>query len=423
MGSGENCDDEFECSECDFKCTSEIDIKQHSAIHHFPIKANEYALNINPYGTGIEYDSREDNVVNLQSTFSNGNKMLSCSSLADTPETNVLETYKYKVKVETSLFEDISTTEIRQESEIGNKKIKLEDIDIKEEIFPNYADHQINKFANIHRDQDFLGLGSIPSKNKLINGMELMHSAPKNVNISTNTGHMSAKTIAEESGASSSSSSSSSSSCQSEPSHGGMSLTIDSQCLPPCKRPIGHRASFEVEIDNNTSLYIPPGWSRKLFLRTNPCKGQLRYDCYYYTESGKRLNSKTDAYEYANKKYLPDVDIEKRKFSASQTTIKPDQLLFEVDLDNTGIYIPEGWQRKQYLCRIKMFHIRYLNEEGKRFRCKADVYAYLSHSDRITEKQIDVEEMDFFTGAKSQSSLKNIYQSDQETRTNNEQER
>ncbi|CAL4189734.1 unnamed protein product [Meganyctiphanes norvegica] len=195
-----------------------------------------------------------------------------------------------------------------------------------------------------------------------------------------------------------------------------MSLTIDSQCLTPYKRPIDHRASIELEIDN-TGLYIPPGWSRKVFLRTRNCqvkKEILRYECMYFTESGKKIGSKRDAYLYANNKYLPDVDIEKLNFSASQTTIKPDQLLFEVDLDNTGIYIPDGWQRKQYLCRLKRYHIKYLNAEGKRFGCISDMYTYLSHSDSIKEKQIDVEKMDFFTGARSQSSLKKVCQCGQE---------
>ena len=31
--SDENYDDEFECSECDFKCLSEDDMIEHSAIH------------------------------------------------------------------------------------------------------------------------------------------------------------------------------------------------------------------------------------------------------------------------------------------------------------------------------------------------------------------------------------------------------
>ncbi|CAL4065651.1 unnamed protein product [Meganyctiphanes norvegica] len=224
-----------------------------------------------------------------------------------------------------------------------------------------------------------------------------MHSAYNNVNISTEDGNFSTKTFVEDS---------ESISCHSDPLQNYMSLTNTSQGLPPHKRSHEHNTStIEVEIDN-TGIYIPPGWNRKVYMRTTICKGQLRYDCYYYTESGKQIRSKKDAYKYANKKHLLDVDIEKLNFTVSQTTMKPDRPTLIVYLDNTGIYIPEGWQRKIYHNGQKTYHVKYINAEGRRFACKSDVaYAYKSNVDSIKENQIDVEEMDFSRGIKSQLSL------------------
>ncbi|CAL4120935.1 unnamed protein product [Meganyctiphanes norvegica] len=325
MGSGENCDDEFECSDCDFKCTSEIDIIQHSATHQCPYEVNEDVLNSCPYGTGIEYNSNEGDTVNLRGKFSIEKEMVSCNNLADTPET-----------YEPSSFEVISTNRLLHESETGSKKIKLEDIDmdIKQENCLDYSSHQINEYVNIHHDhQDQDPLGSMPFKNEHIHLRESMYS-----NISTEDGHLSGETIVDES---------ESLSLERDPLSNDMSLTNSSKGLSPHKRPHDHKSSIEIEIDN-TGIYIPPGWERKLYMRTTLCKGQLRYDCHYYTESGKQIRSKKYAYEYANKKHLANVDIEKLNFSVSQTTMKPDQPTLEVDLDNTGIYIPKGWQRKIY---------------------------------------------------------------------------
>ena len=36
MNTSENGEDEFECSECDYKCSSENDIIEHSAVHQYP---------------------------------------------------------------------------------------------------------------------------------------------------------------------------------------------------------------------------------------------------------------------------------------------------------------------------------------------------------------------------------------------------
>ncbi|CAL4066712.1 unnamed protein product [Meganyctiphanes norvegica] len=397
VDSSENCDDEFECSDCDFKCTSETAIMQHSVIHQCPNNTNDDVLHIIPYGKYIGEDSKEgDTVVNVQAKFSSEKVILSCDTLTDRPKSNYIEAYKCIVKREPSAFEVLSTTKMLCESDIENK-IKVEDldIDIKQESCPNYSSHQINEFVNNHKDQD--SLGSMQYKKEHIYVRESMQSDYNNVNISTEDGNLSAKTIVGESGSLSS---------QKDPSINDMSLTNSSKGLPPHERPHGHKSSIEVEIDN-TGIYIPSGWDRKVYMRTTLAdKGQLRYDCYYYTESGKQIRSKKIAYEYANKDQWANVDIEKLNYSISQKTIKPDQPTLEVDLDNTGIYIPEGWQRKVYYNGQRMYHVNYLNAEGRRFGCKSDVYSYISNSDSIKESQIVAEKMDFSRGIKSQLSLK-----------------
>ncbi|CAL4195372.1 unnamed protein product [Meganyctiphanes norvegica] len=403
--SDENCDDEFECSECDFKCTNEIDIIQHSAMHQSTSNNTVDISNSILYGTYIEDESNEnDTVFTLQTNVSSGKEIVSGSRFAEeTSEINALDPSKYKLKREPSSHEVISTTKMLHESEIGNRRIKLEDmdIDIKQESCPDSSSHQINEFVNIHnhREQDSLVL--MPYKKEHIYVRESMHSAYDNVNISTEHGTFRAQTFVEDSG---------SISCHSDPLHKDISLTNTSQRLPPHKRLHEHKASIEVEIDN-TGIYIPPGWKRKVFMKTTLCKGQLRYDCFYYTDLGKQIRCERDAYKYANKKHLSEEDIGKLNFTVSQTTMKPDQPILEVDLDNTGIYIPEGWQRKIYHNGQKIYHVNYLNAEGRRFWGKSDIYAYISNSNSIKENQIDVEDMDFSRGIKCQLSLKNKFES------------
>ncbi|CAL4168475.1 unnamed protein product [Meganyctiphanes norvegica] len=388
MGSGENFNDEFECSECDFKCKNEIDML-HSAIHQCSNNTIEDVLHFGTCSTFIEDDSKEDySVVNLQTKFSSQKETVSCNRLTDTPEMNDIGAYDYRVKIGTNLCEGISKTEMHHESEIENKRIKLEDIDIKEEIFPNYDNHQIDEYVNIHQDQD--SLESMPYKIR-----HSIHSAPNNVNISTEDANLSDKTIAENYG---------SSSCQSEPSH-DLSLPIDSQGLTCYKRPNIHRSNTEVEIDN-TGIYIPHGWNRKVYLRTTLCNGIVRpkYYCFYYTETGKKLHSMKGAYEYADKKYLPDVDIAKLNFSPKNNMKKVKKASeIEVKINNTGKYIPEGWQRKLYKftngVNEDWYVVRYVSPLGKSFCSKTQVLDYvekfqLFESNGIMEL-INVNKMDF----------------------------
>ncbi|CAL4066276.1 unnamed protein product [Meganyctiphanes norvegica] len=387
IGSGETCDDEFECSDCDFKCTNESDIMQHSSMHQCHNKFNADVLNISPYGTSIKYNSKEcDTDVNSRShaKFSSENGIESCYRLPDTPETNDLGTHDYKVKIEPSSFEGIYTTELHQESEIGNKIIKLEDIDIKQEKFLN-SSHKINDYVNIHRDQDSLGSTPMPCKNK-----HSIHPAPNNVNIYTKDEHLSTKTIAEDCG--------SPSSCQSEPLN-GLSLPIKLKGSPPHKRPKNRKSKMEIKIDNS-GIYIPPGWIRKVYLRNTLCRGIVRpkYDTFYYTESGKKLCSKKNAYEYAENKYLPDVDIAKLNFSHKNH--KNTSGKKELKVNNNGKYIPEGWQRKVFKFTKGVYkgkhRVRYTSPLGRTLGSKAEVSEYIEKLDsKGILEIINVDKMDF----------------------------
>ncbi|CAL4086374.1 unnamed protein product, partial [Meganyctiphanes norvegica] len=404
MITDENYEDEFECSECDYKCTSENDIMQHSLIHQCPNTSNDDVLDISCYGKYIKDEPNEHETVNLQSKFNSEEAIVSCTKLTDMSKINDLGTYKYKVKRESNSCKVLSTTELHNEIEIGNNRIKLEDIDIdiKQENLPYFSFQKINDYEFIHAYQNS---SLMPSKNyRQFNGRKTRPSA-YNMNIYTEDGiGGEAESFLK----------------QSKSSQNDIGLTNFSQSLSPHKRHCVRKsrvrkASIEVEVDN-TNIYIPPGWKRKVFMRTSPVNNQIRYDCYYYTELGKYIRSKKEAYKYADEGNLMEIDVAKLNFSISQT-VMTDQINLEVDLDNTEIYIPEGWKRKIYSKTRSngkiYYHVNYLNSEGKRFGCISDVYSYVSHSDNIEDMQIDVEAMDFSHGIRNRLRLKKKCQNGQ----------
>ncbi|CAL4117510.1 unnamed protein product, partial [Meganyctiphanes norvegica] len=75
-------------------------------------------------------------------------------------------------------------------------------------------------------------------------------------------------------------------------------------------------------------------------------------------------------------------------------------LMLELYVDNTGIFIPEGWQRKVYT-KInsdgkRIFYVYYINPEGKRFCSKSKITSYLSLlSENKYTKSFDVEKLNF----------------------------
>ncbi|CAL4086368.1 unnamed protein product, partial [Meganyctiphanes norvegica] len=393
MSSDENNDDEFECSECDYRCTSEIDIMQHSTVHQSPNTINDDVLDISPYGNFVKDEPNVNDTVrvNLQAKFNSEEEIVSCTKQADTPEIKDIGTYKYKVKRDSNS----STTEVDNRNEIGNKIIKLEDIDIKQENLPNCSSHQINEYEFIHRDQYSLSLN--PSKTIPINGRHKAYD--ENLYTEDDAAVDESESLLN----------------QSEPSQNDMGLTNSSHGLPPnkiCHVRISSSRCARIEVEaENTGIYIPPGWKRKVYMSTNPIRGIMRFKCFYFTGFGICIRSKKMAYAYyADKDNLSDIDIAKLNFSTRKSKLKMDQITLEVDLDNTGIYIPDGWQRKVYVSTSshgqKMYHVNYFNLEGKRFGCKSDVNSYISHSDNIKEKQIDVKEMNFSWRTRNRFSYK-----------------
>ncbi|CAL4077187.1 unnamed protein product, partial [Meganyctiphanes norvegica] len=365
--------DEFECSECDFKCSSEIEMIQHSSMHQ-PINNNiniNVPLNTYPGGSIIEYESKgNDNLLNLQTKFKSEKETESSTKLTETPELNDFHTYKSTLKRELSFYEEINTSETNQECELVNKKIKMESIHIDQETVPDFSSHPINEHDIIHNAQN--SLGSMQSNTKYIAVKEgIMHSPNNNMNIFTEDGILRSEVNADVSG---------SLSCRSAPTQ--INYT-------------------EVEVDN-TGVYIPPGWKRKLFMKSITYQDQIKYCCYYFTELGKRIRCKADAQEYLNKNPSADVDTQKLNFLMPKKLRKPvkPQQRVEMGVNNTEIYVPKGWQRiirvneKSTNKRCK-YKVNYISPEGKIFWCRSNVFSYVSMSNRPKDKQVEIERMDF----------------------------
>ncbi|CAL4145518.1 unnamed protein product [Meganyctiphanes norvegica] len=373
IGPDEN-KDEFECSYCEFKGSNETDLIHHIGIHLYSNNVIDDALNIIPWNSTIVNDSIKelDTDFNLQNKINSGKETYCDTNLTDTPEMNDLVASKSIVKKERILYEDISA------AEIGNKKVKLELIDIKyEDITYSSSPNQIDELYNIQQSQTY--------KKEHINGMEEMPVAENNnnVNIFTADKDLSDKKIFDVSKLLT---------CQNKPLQNDMDVKSLTKGLSPSERP------FHVEVEvHNPGVYIPPGWIRAVDMGYRFYKGQMMYDCYYFTDLGTKLCSKEDAHDYIITNSIANVDIEKLIFSVTLKTKKPVQPMLEMDVDNTRIYIPDGWQRElsERIISIspKKFHINYVSPEGKRFWSKSDVYAYLLHSD--STKRIDVEEMNF----------------------------
>ncbi|CAL4204269.1 unnamed protein product [Meganyctiphanes norvegica] len=368
MSSDENYDDEFECSECDFKCTSEIDIIQHSAVHQCSNNTNDVLI-ISPCGKNIEDDSNENvTTVNLQAKSNSEKEVVSRNRIADTPEINDVGTYKDKIKREPSSFKVISTAELQQETEIGNTKIKIEnvDIDIKQESLPIFSSHQTNKYelpifvkCNESGDKRYSNL--MPYRNRRINGRGKIYPA-YNENISTGDDMLSAKTIV--GGARTLSK-------QNEPAQNNIDLTSSSQSLTPHKIPIYVRKVSQNIIDlTNSSQSLTPYKTKRPF---RVCK---------ISRNNMDLTNPSDYVTRTPHKYSRIVC----KEDDSNNLDLAHNASIEVDVDNTGFYIPPGWKRKVFM-RINSLSSQrefkrptytccYYTELGKRFWSKKEVYKY-----------------------------------------------
>ncbi|CAL4058590.1 unnamed protein product [Meganyctiphanes norvegica] len=483
IGSGEIDIDLFECSECDFKCSSKDDVIEHSVIHQCPRIVNENtSMEIEPetctqyspdrFGYGINaynhvlktdpisyeeistnniYHSNKDTPdinsydintyksvvktepisyeeISKEEPFYDNNdipdikgndiktykpvvktELIPYEEISkdepyqnnnETPDINSydIDTYKTVVKTETMLYEEIYSDDPYHEHEIGNKKLKVEKTQIEHKFNPDYSPFQISEHANIYQDQNSNIYGNY--------GIEALQSGYENTHLCNKKGTLNTTNNGKVLG---------SVSYLSELSQNNLFLSNSSQGLTPWEMTSARTPRIEVEVDN-TGLYIPPGWNRKLYIRTGPFTGnKVRYDCYYFTELGKIIRSKKDAHDYLNKNPSADVDIGKLTFPLGQKMRMPDNPRLEVDVDNTGIYIPESWQRKLIMsknpkAKIK-YRIIYICPEGKRFLCKSGIYLHIFRSDRIKDKHVDLEQMNFSV---SQNLIENCHKSTKE---------
>ncbi|CAL4178235.1 unnamed protein product [Meganyctiphanes norvegica] len=379
--------DEFGCSECDYKCSWETDKIEHSAIHQSSNKT-------------IELDDiaiENDNFVSMQAKLKCEKNIEPSTRLSDTPIINHIQTHIPVVKRESCSDEEMCTDENYPEREIGENKLKLEHIHIKDLLI--FTEDGIMNNENINYMSDMLSSQSELSQTYL--------DFPKY-------------------------------------SH-GLSL----------KKNKSLTTSIEVEVDN-TGVYIPPGWKRKLYKTPSPCKRFVIYDCIYLTELGTKVRLKRDACAYLVINPRADVNVEKLNFKlptykyrdsghqkqifednsyrklhtpnipmnvnmhaanlhenvdlhASNEPIKLKQYPFgymtEIDVDNTGKYIPEGWQRKVYRrfkgARTSIGHrpryqVKYISPLGRSVSCKSDLSEYIKYlqGQGITES-VEVDKMDF----------------------------
>merc|ERR1712098_323507 len=109
--------------------------------------------------------------------------------------------------------------------------------------------------------------------------------------------------------------------------------------------------TIEVDVDN-FGKYIPEGWQRKLYKYT---RGVLegRFVIRYISPYGKVLYNKKHVSKYI--KLLESegitelVKVENMDFSClSYKQKRKRKKLKEIEVDNSEIYVPEGWQRKLY---------------------------------------------------------------------------
>ncbi|CAL4233987.1 unnamed protein product [Meganyctiphanes norvegica] len=399
-GYDENDNDRFKCPECDFKSSSENYIIEHSAMHECQNNVTDSLLDI------IENDSMEiETAVGFLSKFISINEIESCSRFKDRPDiitcdSNIDNEYKHidiaentqdnlnmkKTVVacvkreyvpdinchESYLFEEIFTDETYYENENGNKKLKVENIQIEHTFIPDNRKKTIE--ACIKREY-------VPDINDHDNNHVVKTESYLFEEISTDETYH-------------------------ENENNKLNIQIEhnySQSLTPWEITSARTPHMEIEVDN-TGIYIPPGWNRKLYMKTGLYNGhRIKYDCCYYTELGKKIRRKENALHYRirNPSAIEKLDIEKLNFSTHQrmNIDQPNLAKLEVDVDNTGIYIPDGWQRKINMSKnpnaeIK-YRIIYISTEGKRFWCKPEVYLHIFRSNRIKDKYIDLEKMNF----------------------------
>ncbi|CAL4066022.1 unnamed protein product [Meganyctiphanes norvegica] len=369
-------DDEFECSECDFKCSGESDMIQHSAIHQYVHSTANSITNVFTTDNTIENDSIVNNNVASLQTKLNNIKREECTTTS----------YERKSEINNlQIYESIYEAIVERDSCSLAKKSKVESPQYND-ISPHFSPHQINGDNKVNQAQTSRGLmpqfqnSIIPVliifNTDNIDGREETLSVHDNVNISRNNGVVGGN-------------------IPFLPSQNDLRFKTSSESLPSRERKFECMThTVEVEVDN-TDKYIPPGWRRKVYLRNTLFEGALKYDLFYFTEMGDRICMKKDAYDHVIENPFANIDTEQLDFSIRQIKRDPFHEILVLDNNNPAIYIPDGWQRKLTMStnsnNEKQYHITYLNSKGKKFGCKSEVYSYY----HIKDKYIDIEKLNF----------------------------
>ncbi|CAL4186754.1 unnamed protein product [Meganyctiphanes norvegica] len=394
LGYNECDTDEFECSECDFKCSSEMDIIKHSDTHQYCNNAIAGTLTNIPNCDNIQNDFKEfETADNFMTKFNYENEKETSKILKDTTEIcdNDLNTYIPVVKREPCSFENVYTDDTYHKSGIGNKKLKVENLEIEHNDIPYVSPLQINQHDNFHSVQNSLDL--IQSNNKINYGKDKPQPVHNKLNIGTINGILDTKNNVDVSG---------SLSCQNEPPQNDLNSSgRDHSFLT--KKSYNIRKKIKPILDN-TGIYIPEGWQR-ILKRMKKTKGMRAHAINYITPDGKVLCDKAMVYSYlSHSNRIKDkyVDVEKMNFSLKRPRTRMPVL------DNTGIYIPEGWQRKLHIKNnvTQKHSIYYVSPDGKRINGKCHLYKYFSHLNREKEKCVDVEKLNFYSGIQSSSTNK-----------------
>ncbi|CAL4059433.1 unnamed protein product [Meganyctiphanes norvegica] len=387
--------DEFECSECDFRCTRESDMIEHSAIHQRSNNNVDSVSNILPNENTIKNDSIGiDTVINLSTNLNCKKESEECTKFEEITEMKNPWIYESIVKIEPRLLQEDSKSENCHKIEIRNKEIKFEHNDHQHEILPHFSSHQINGSNNINQDQTSKVL-----MHQLQNSLGLIGSSTadsdNNDNISTNDNSFGM----------------------------GNPLLIDIDRLQfsmvnPKLINTGYNykgfrvTKVEVDVDN-TNIYVPEGWQRKLFKFTSGCLKGKHLIC-YISPFDKEIRCKKYMSEYLANLEKEDiylsVDVERLNFTLPSHALpvkkkcKKNRRVSRVwiDVDNTEIYVPDGWQRRSFKfnsgCLKGKDLICYITPFGRELRCKQHTRKYLEDLERKgTPLLVDVDRLQFKT--------------------------
>ncbi|CAL4077190.1 unnamed protein product, partial [Meganyctiphanes norvegica] len=164
--------------------------------------------------------------------------------------------------------------------------------------------------------------------------------------------------------------------------------------------------NMEIDVDN-TGKYIPEGWQRKVYKHIGKSTLKSHYMVRYISPyTGRYFSGKRDISKHVewlqDKGITESINIDKLDFSAASHNLRKGRLPArqELEVDNTDIYVPEGWQRKLFMyttggMRKGIKFICYISPLNKEFRCKRKMKQYFSSVNKGILLLIDVQQMDF----------------------------